>query len=80
MQIDCYGFDATSVFFQRKKLQPYRVAEAGNVTYICYDDGDTRPIHRITKDEGETVVEWAYGRWDQREQLDYIPVSKTREV
>ena len=29
---------------------------------------------------GETVVEWAYGRWDQREQLDYIPINKTREV
>lgn len=80
MQIDCYGFDATSVFFQRRKLLPYRIAEAGDVTYICYDVGDSRPIHRITKTEGETVVEWAYGPWEQREQLDYIPINKTREV
>ena len=80
MQIDCYGFDATSVFFQRRRLQPHRIVESGDVTYICYDDGDSRPIHRITKNGSETVVEWAYGSWNERESLNYIPINKTREV
>ena len=57
MQIDCYGFDATSVFFQRKRLQPYRIVESGDVTYICFNDAQIRPIHRITKNGSETVVE-----------------------
>ena len=80
MQIDQYGFDATSVFFQRRRLQPYRVAEAGDVTYICYDDGERRPIHRLTKTGNETVFEWAYGAWEDRETHDYIPINRTREV
>ena len=80
MQIDCYGFDATSVFFQRRKLQPYRIYENGSVTYICYDDGKQCPIHRITKTGNETVVEWGYGSWNQREQLAYIPINQTMEV
>ena len=80
MQIDCYGFDATSVFFQRKRLQPYRIVESGDVTYICFNDAQIRPIHRITKNGSETVVEWAYGPWGRRVSLDYIPINKTREV
>ena len=80
MQIDCYGFDATSVFFQRRRLQPYRIVESGDVTYICFNDAQIRPIHRITKNGSETVVEWAYGPWGRRVSLDYIPINKTREV
>ena len=80
MQIDCYGFDATSVFFQRKRLQPYRIVESGDVTYICFNDAQIRPIHRITKNGSETVIEWAYGPWGRRVSLDYIPINKTREV
>ena len=80
MQIDCYGFDATSVFFQRKKLLPYRIAESGNVTYICFENLTRRPIHRITKNGNETVVEWGFGYWNKRENLNYIPINETREV
>ena len=80
MQIDPYGFDATSVYFHRRKLQPYRVAETAGVTYICFDDAPLRPIHRVTKNASETVIEWAYGAWDERENLVYIPINRTREV
>lgn len=80
MQIDCYGFEATSTFFRRKKLQPYRVAESGQTTYLCFDDNENRPIHRITKANGETVIEWAYGKWNERTTLFYVPINQTLEV
>ena len=80
MQIDQYGFEATSVHFQKRKLSPYRVAESGSVTYLCFDDGDLRPIHRITKNATETVIEWAYGAWADRESFAYVPINQTLEV
>ena len=80
MQIDQYGFEATSIHFHRRKLQPYRVAEAGSVTYLCFDDGEKRPVHRITKTDVETVIEWAYGIWANRETLAYVPINDTWEV
>ena len=80
MQIDQYGFEATSEYFHRRKLQPYRIAESGTATYLCFDDGDKRPIHRITKTDAETVVEWAYGAWTDRETLNYVPINQTLEI
>ena len=80
MQIDPYGFEATSVHFHHRKLQPYRVAETGSVTYLCFDDGEKRPVHRITKTDTETVIEWAYGTWADRAILNYVPINQTLEV
>lgn len=80
MQIDQYGFEATSTHFQRRKLQPHRVAETGDVTYLCFTNEELRPIHRITKTATETVIEWAYGAWESRETLDYVPINQTLEV
>jgi len=80
MQIDQYGFEATSEFFQRRKLQPYRIAVSGNVTYICFDNASRRPIHRITRTDTETVVEWAFGYWNRRAELTYIPINQTRNI
>lgn len=82
MQIDCYGFDATSVHFQHRKLQPYIIKNDGSVYYICFLDAPKRPIHRITQipETGETVIEWAYGEWDNAENLTYQPINKTLEV
>ena len=80
MQIDQSGFESTSVDFHRRKLSPYRVAENGSVTYLCFDDGVLRPIHRITKSTTETVIEWAYGAWTDRESLTYVPINQTLEV
>lgn len=80
MQIDQYGFEATSVDFHKRKLQPYRVAETGDITYLCFGDGDLRPIHRITKTGSETVIEWAYGAWADRATLSYLPINQTRDV
>ena len=82
MQIDCYGFDATSIHFQRRKLHPYVIRCTGDIHYICFSDDTIRPIHRITQspDVGETIIEWAYGRWEDAEYLDYHPINETLEV
>lgn len=80
MQIDQYGFEAASMFFQRRQLQPYRIAEDGEATYICFADTPERCIHRVTQTDGETVIEWAFGAWSERSSLDYIPINQTRNV
>ena len=37
-----------------------------------------RPIHRIDKDpDGCVRVMWAYGRWDEAEDLAYVPINET---
>jgi hypothetical protein len=80
MQIDQYGFEARSMFFQRKQLQPYRVVETASATFMCFGDEPQRPIHRITKNGTETVVEWAFGAWNDKETLAYVPINQTLEV
>lgn len=82
MQIDCYGFDATSVHFQRRKLLPYIIKNDGTAHYICFSNDEKRPIHRIIQvaDSGETIIEWAYGEWDDAEILTYYPINETLEV
>lgn len=80
MQIDQYGFEATSVFFKRCQLQAHRIKTIGGITYVCFGDEPTRPIHRISKTDEETVIEWAHGAWEDAEALGYIPINQTREV
>lgn len=80
MQIDQYGFEATSMYFQRRKLLPHRIAEVNGITYMCFDDRALRPIHRITKTTSDTIIEWAYGDWADRANLNYVPINQTLEV
>ena len=44
-QIDCYGFEATSEHFQRRKLEAYLVKNDGGIIYECFGNGDPRPRH-----------------------------------
>jgi len=80
MLIDQYGISSVSENFQRRRLQPYRISVEGNTTYICFDGDEKRPIHRITKSETERVFEWAYGSWEQRANLAYIPINQVMEI
>ena len=36
MQIDCYGFEASSQWFRRKELEVYLMKEVEGILYICY--------------------------------------------
>lgn len=81
MQIDCYGFEATSQFFKRKELAAHLIKTIDKITYACFTDDAQRVIHRIDRDEhGSVRHTWAYGRWDEAESLRYIPINETMEI
>ena len=82
MQIDCYGFGATSQFFKRRELLAHLVSKEGDGTvYMCFGREGRRPIHRIAKaGPGLWEAGWAWGAWDDRASLEYVPLSETLEV
>ena len=81
MQIDCYGFEATSQWFKRRTLDPYLIKRSEGITYFCFGDQLNRPIHRIDRDENGSVRQsWAFGRWADADSLRYIPINETMEV
>ena len=81
MQIDCYGFEATSQFFKRKELDAHLMKRIDGVLYVCFGNGAERPIHRLgVGADGIVRREWAWGGWDEAEVLDYVPATETMEV
>lgn len=81
MQIDCYGFEATSEFFHRRSLETYLFKNVGGVLYECFGRGRRRPIHRTDRTpSGEIRVMWAWGEWEKAESLVYVPLSETLDV
>ena len=56
IQIDCYGFEATSDHFQRRKLEAHLVKNDGGIVYVCFGTEALRPIHRIDKDPENAPV------------------------
>ena len=81
MQIDCYGFEATSQFFKRKELDAHLMKRIDGILYVCFGGEEMRPIHRLDKDEhGSVRIMWAYGRWDDAENLAYVPINQTLEI
>lgn len=55
MQIDSYGFEATSQFFRRKELDAHLMKRIDGVLYVCFGGESERPIHRLDKDEHGSV-------------------------
>lgn len=81
MQIDCYGFGATSQFFKRKKLDAHLMKRIDGILYVCFGDGAERPIHRLDRDgNGSVRLMWAYGKWEDAESLRYVPINDTMEI
>lgn len=81
MQIDCYGFDATSQFFKKKELEAYLVKNIDGILYVAFSDDEIRVIHRLDRDEqGSLRIMWAYGRWEEAQSLKYIPINETMEI
>ena len=81
IQIDCYGFEVTSEHFQKRKLATFLVKNDGGIVYECFGTSEMRPIHRIDKDpDGCVRVMWAYGKWEEAEDLSYVPINETIEI
>ena len=80
-QIDCYGFEATSEHFQKRRLEAHLVKNDGGIVYACFGTGDPRAIHRIDHDpDGCVRVMWAYGSWADAENLSYRPINETMMI
>lgn len=81
MQIDSYGFEATSQFFKRKELSAHLVKKIDGILYVAYSAAPKGPIHRIdTASDGSLRVMWAYGEWARAASLTYVPINETLEV
>lgn len=81
MQIDCYGFEATSEYFKRKELDAHLIKTEDGIIYMCFHDTPMRPIHRLDKDEnGSLRIMWGYGAWSDAASLRYIPINETMEI
>ena len=81
MQIDCYGFEATSQWFKRRSLKPHLIRESDGVLYISFGYSPHGPIHRIDRDpDGNLRLMWAYGNFADRETLRYVPINETLEI
>ena len=81
MQTDCYGFPATSEFYQKRALEPFRVKTDGVFVYACFRDESPTAIHRLeNKGDGEWEQTWAWGDWNDAASLDYIPINETRDI
>ena len=44
MQIDCYGFEASSQWFKRRTLDPYLIKRSEGITYLCFGNQLNRPV------------------------------------
>ena len=55
MQIDCYGFEATSQWFKRRSLKPHLIKDDDGVLYISFGYSPHGPIHRIDWNRMGTV-------------------------
>ena len=81
VQIDCYGFEATSEHFQKRRLESHLVKNDGGIVYTCFGATDPRPVHRIDKDpDGCVRVMWAYGAWSGAAGLAYVPINETLTI
>ena len=82
MRIDCYGERTESLTYEKKMIrQPLETWHSGGCTYMRYGEGAKVPIHRLKIDEAGVVREtWAYGPWADAENLDYTPITETKEV
>jgi len=78
MLIDCYGFEATSQFYQRRTLPPYLMRQVDGVIYMKYYAADVGPVHRIDRDpDGRIRQTWALGKFSEAESLAYVPLTES---
>ena len=82
MRINCYVERTESATYDKNPpIEPLESTASGGSTYLRFGEGDKVPIHRLTVGEDGIVRrEWAYGKWGEAENLDYIPTTETTEI
>ena len=82
MRINCYGEEMEGLTYDKNlPRQPLETKDSGGATYMRFGDGESVPIHRLTVGaDGIVRREWAYGPWDEAENLAYVPATETMEV
>ena len=82
MRINCDGARTESATYNKNPpIEPLEPKDTDGSTYLRFGEGDRVPIHRLTVGaDGIVRREWAYGKWDEAENLDYIPTTETREI
>ena len=82
MRINCYGEETEGLTYDKNlPRQPLETKDSGGATYLCFGEGERVPIHRLTVGaDGIVRREWAYGKWDEAENLAYVPATETMEV
>ena len=68
--IDCFGFPATSEFFQKKKKQAFEIKSVGAKTFIRFDNADKCAMWCLDETSG-AIISWTYGLWANRESLTF---------
>ena len=82
MRINCYGEETEGLTYDKNlPRQPLETKDSGGATYLRFGEGERVPIHRLTVGaDGIVRREWAYGKWDEAENLAYVPATQTMEV
>ena len=80
-RIDNFGRkESTGGYLSPIEPMPYQIATDGSTTYVSFFDTNPRAIHRITTAGDVKTVEFAFGKWDDRAILTYIPINNVMEV
>ena len=82
MRINCYGERTESATYDKNlPVRPHESKTVGGTTYLRFGEGERVPIHRLTVGaDGIVRREWAYGKWEEAENLAYVPSTQTMEV
>lgn len=61
--------------------QYYLVDESvPNTKYMCFEADDQRVIWKETVSSSTTKLEFAFGSWDDRTSLTYVPINGQYQV
>ena len=82
MRINCYGEETEGLTYDKNlPRQPLETKDSGGATYMRFGEGEKVPIHRLSVGaDGIVRREWAFGKWDEAENLAYVPATETMEV
>ena len=76
--IDQYGFESTSQWYHRRRLEAYKVKKMDDGTvFSCFHESARCPVHRLDiAPDGSTRLMWAFGKWNEMENLQYAPINQ----